>query len=370
VAAEATDFACRAHLFYAQTLPGVEKTAWQEIEAKLPGASLEGFRRVGDRNGIVLFEYRGNPQDLLRLRSTEDLFLLVGYAPSVPSDRTALVVVQEVIEQSRYLDVGLRTYREIKKPGANKRTRFKVVARKQGGGHSYRRIDVQRAVEQGVLRRYNRQWRVVEDDADVEIWLTLLHHEALCGLRLSPKTMRHREYKMRHLPASLRPTAAYAMVFLSDPQPSDVFLDPMCGAGTILIERALATRYRMLLGGDIDPGAIEVCLENIGPRYKPIQITRWDAAGLPLADHSVDKVVTNMPFGRQIGTREGNLVLYPRFFREMGRVVRTGGRIVILSGERQLVNECLAQRQELLLREESAVSILGAAATLYTIDRE
>ena len=76
-----------------------------------------------------------------------------------------------------------------------------------------------------------------------------------------------------------------------------------------------------------------------------------------------------MPFGGRVGTHEGNLILYPRFFKEMGRVVRSGGRLVILSGERQLVSECLAQRQELVLREESAISILGMAATIYTIDR-
>jgi tRNA (guanine6-N2)-methyltransferase len=81
-----------------------------------------------------------------------------------------------------------------------------------------------------------------------------------------------------HLPASLRPTVAAAMVLLSDPRPDDVFLDSMCGGGTLLIERAQFGRYGLLLGGDIEPRALEASRRNIGPRYRPIQIHHWDAA--------------------------------------------------------------------------------------------
>ena len=46
----------------------------------------------------------------------------------------------------------------------------------------------------------------------VPMWLTIDGQRAICGLRLSDATMRHRTYKMEHLPASLRPTIAAAMV--------------------------------------------------------------------------------------------------------------------------------------------------------------
>jgi tRNA (guanine6-N2)-methyltransferase len=358
-----------AFAFFAQTVPGIEPIAWREMKARLSDVALIGFRRFRDGNGIVLFEYRGDPAALLRLRTTEDVFYLVAHEEHVPLDRRGLRVMQEAVRESRYFDVGLRIHRGIREGRGGGPTTFRVIARKQGARHRYRRVDAQRAVEQGILQRYNFRWQLVEGRALLEIWVTLLNDEALYGLRLSDRTMRHRAYKISHLPASLRPTVAAAMVFLSDPKPDDVFLDPMCGAGTILIERALAGRYRSLLGGDIDPTAVETSLNNIGPRYKPIRVRRWDATALPLEDASVDKVATNLPFGEQIGTHEDNVHLYPRFFREMARVVRPGGRLVTLSGERQLIRDMLSTNRELHLRQTFDILILGMPAAMYVIDR-
>src|SRR5437588_40852 len=82
-------------------------------------------------------------------------------------------------------------------------------------------------------------FRLEEIDA-VEFWLTIDGATAVCGLRLSDKTMRHRTYKGEHLPASLRPTVAAAMVRLAEARAGQVVLDPTCGAGTILAEQFLA----------------------------------------------------------------------------------------------------------------------------------
>jgi len=136
-----------------------------------------------------------------------------------------------------------------------------------------------------------------------------------------------------------------------------------------LIERALWGRYRFILGGDIDPRAVETSRENIGPRYKPIRIHHWDATSLPLRDGSVDRLVSNLPFGEQIGTHEDNALLYPRLFPEMERVVRPGGRLVILSGEDQLVGEALSRGHSLRLSERLDILVLGMQATIYVIER-
>jgi tRNA (guanine6-N2)-methyltransferase len=362
-----TDFGASA--YFAQTIPGIEKIAWREIQSRLSYATLIGFRRFRNKNGIVLFEYHGDPSALLQLRTTEDVFYLVAHEEQVPLDRRGPGVIGGTIFRSRYFDVGLGIHREIRGSRSGRRTTFRVIARKQGARHGYRRVDAQRAVERGILQRYNYRWHLVEDKANLEIWFALLNREALYGLRLSDKTMRHRTYKVRHLPASLRPTVASAMAFLSDPQPHDVYLDPLCGAGTILIERALAGRSGFLLGGDILLRAVETSRENIGPRYKPVQIHQWDATALPLRSGSVHKVVSNLPFGQQIGTHEDNAVLYPRLFREVERVVRPGGRLVILSAEDQLVKNALSGSGHLRLNERLSVSVLGKTAALYVIRR-
>jgi hypothetical protein len=128
------------------------------------------------------------------------------------------------------------------------RTSFRtIVQADHQPWQTYRRTKMQEAVELGICNRYSK-WRVVPDNANLEFWVQQIDKQALIGLRLTDRTMRHRTYKIANLPASLRPTIARAMVHLSQPAPDDIFLDPMCGAGTLLIERALAGRYALLQG--------------------------------------------------------------------------------------------------------------------------
>ena len=62
-------------------------------------------------------------------------------------------------------------------------------------------------------------------------------------------------------------------------------------------------------------------------------IRQWDARKLPLDDASIDKVACNLPFGKQLRASENPAKLYPPVLAELERVVRPGGRIVLLSSE-------------------------------------
>jgi 23S rRNA G2445 N2-methylase RlmL len=240
-----------------------------------------------------------------------------------------------------------------------------VIARK-AGSQAFRRVDVQHAVEHAILSRYPR-WRVVEDDARLELWVHLVERTFLAGFRLSDITMRQRTYRRESIPAALKPTVAHAMVMLSVPRDGDVFLDPMCGSGTILIERAEASRYRLLLGGDSDPAAVAATRANVGPRYKPIQIRQWDARNLPLDDHSVTAVVTNLPFGKQIGTPAEIRTLYPALLKEWTRVLAPGGRMVLLTADRSLLARALGQHPELVQKRTLSVLVRGYRATIFVV---
>jgi len=149
------------------------------------------------------------------------------------------------------LDHGLRNFAACW--GQAPRT-FRVVARKTGE-HAYRRVDAQRAVE-GALRTRLPHLQLVDDDADAEFWLTIIGATALLGLRLSTAGMRDHSYPFTSLPAALKPSIARAMAQLSQPLPTDRVLDPLCGAGTLLLERAAVGPWEALAGGDRDPEAL------------------------------------------------------------------------------------------------------------------
>jgi tRNA (guanine6-N2)-methyltransferase len=167
-----------------------------------------------------------------------------------------------------------------------------------------------------------------------------------------------------HFPGSLRPSVAAAMGVLSQPADDDVVLDPLCGAGTILIERAHLARYRMLLGGESDPQALSAARENVGPRYKPIELRNWDAAALPIPGGEVTRIITNLPWGRKSGSHADNARLYPRLLREFRRVLTPGGLMVLMTAETRLMRE-LFEAHQIVPSSILTVTILGAPASIY-----
>src|SRR5262249_9184173 len=148
-------------------------------------------------------------------------------------------------------------------------------------------------------------------------------------------------YKQEHLPASLRPTLAAAMIRLAELKPGKTILDPMCGAGTILAEglavaRGAGMRSLRFLGGDLDPTAVRAAAVNLR-RLGNALLARWDARQLPLPGAFVDCLVSNPPFGKQLGRPAEIGPLYRRMMAEYDRVVRPGGRAVLLVGDQELL---------------------------------
>jgi tRNA (guanine6-N2)-methyltransferase len=168
----------------------------------------------------------------------------------------------------------------------------------------------------------------------------------------------------------LRPTVAAALVWLTRLRDADVFLDPMCGSGTILLERAVAGRYQQLVGGDSDPAAVAAALANFGPRHQPRRIERWDARALPLADDSVTAIACNLPWGRQVGEKAAMPALYAAVLPEWARVLASGGRMVLLTSEWDVLKTELRARPELELEQTVAnVEILGRRADIFVLTK-
>jgi len=187
-------------------------------------------------------------------------------------------------------------------------------------------------------------------------------------VRLSDRTMRHRTYKLEHVAASLRPTVAAAMVRLAGIGPGMTVLDPFCGAGTILAEaldvaekRSKAGAVRVI-GGDIDPNAVFVTsqnLENVGRA----DLARWDATALPLESASVDRIVSNPPFGKQLSSIDKIGALYEAAAEEWDRVLRPGGRAVLLAMEHEGLKRTL-QAHRWSQARQTRVRLLGQPAIL------
>ena len=351
--------------YYAMTMPGLETVAFDEIRAQIAGAHLVKFAR-----GVVIFQAPASPVELLRLRTTEDVFVQVAHVTKLARVAGALRVLHSATLRAD-LPAALAQWRRVHagKSGAGgvaPRT-WRVVSQMEGD-HEFRRIDAGKAVSDALRNILPKEMRVVPDDADVEFWLWLHGSEALIGLRLSDATMRHRQYKREHLPASLRPTVAASLAWLSQPDPTDVVLDPLCGAGTILVERSLLAPAERVLGGDLRADAVEVARRNARAASVTLDLRAWDATKLPLPDASVTRIITNLPFGKQIGAPEDNARLYPALAREFARVVTPDGLIVAITSADRLWNTALRDHGWQTTKKVVVV-VLGQPASIFVARR-
>jgi tRNA (guanine6-N2)-methyltransferase len=345
--------------YYAMTMPGLETIAFSEIKTRMPDAELSKFAR-----GLVLFRTGAEVRDLLKLRTTEDVFVLLRHITHLGRGKEALRVLHSATAQADLLGA-LSLWRSARRT-PSPRT-WRVVSQKYGQ-HDYRRVDAGEAVGDALRRSLPRSMQRQEESGDVEFWVWISGSEALIGLRLSDATMRHRPYQRHHLPASLRPTVAAAMGRLSTPTPHDRALDPLCGSASILIERSQLLGYEQLLGGDIRPEAVEVAQHNAKAARVNISLKVWDARALPLDTSSVTRIVTNLPFGKQIGTPEANEQLYPALVTEFGRVLAADGVLVALTSLDRLFQRILDECGWRTSKKVVLV-VLGQPATIFVAQR-
>jgi tRNA (guanine6-N2)-methyltransferase len=343
-------------LYYAMTMPGAETLAYSEIHTRVPEAELVKFAR-----GVVLFRVQSAARELLKLRTVEDVYLTLAHITGLGRQgRDALRVLHSATihaDVATALDTWSR-FRHSRPPAT-----WRVVSQKEGT-HEFRRMDAGQAVTDALKRTLPRHMRHVNDDADIEFWLWLHGSEALVGVRLSDAGMRHRHYKRAHLPASLRPTVAAAMSWLASPTDQDIVLDPLCGAGTLIIERALMAPWQRALGGDIQPSAVEHARRNANAASIIADWRVWDARSLPLDAASVTRVLTNLPFGKQIGTHEANVQLYAALAHEFQRVLSLDGSLVTLTSEDQLWDMTLRDHGWKVTKKVVIV-ILGQPASIF-----
>lgn len=316
---------------YAMVQPGLESVAADEITRDLGGEVKKSSR------GVVVFRLDAITPDVLRLRTTEDVFLLAWGSDTLTYRPPDLKNFRTWTTSRADWQRLFRIHHHVR-PRTKGKPTYRLVCQMQGE-HGYKRYDARDALALGLGGKIPPGWVPADENAWVEVWLTIRGKTAVCGVRLSDRDMRHRTYKTEHVLASLRPTVAAAMVRLAGASPGMVVLDPMCGAGTILAEVIELSKRRKagmvtVIGGDIDPNAVFVTGENLHA-VGPAHLARWDARALPLASECVDRIVSNPPFGKQLSTPEQIGPLYQAAAKEWNRVLRPGGRAVLVVSEQE-----------------------------------
>ena len=336
---------------------GLVEITRQEIQRRLQDKGKLEF--VSQEPERILIRYSGDPRTLLSLRSAEQVFLVVKALPRMTRSRHSLTALEKSlgrIDFQPHFDICRRV-------GVRLRRRVTFCVRSRMVGlRNFRRTDLQRGVERAFM---TYGWRLSEEKPALEIWVEADEERVTVSFKLSSSEMARRNYKRADFSASISPTVAYCLVQLSDPQPEDIVLDPMCGAGTILIERAHSGRYRCLLGGDSSLEAVEAAQTNIGRKHQPRQLFHWDPRELPLDRRSVDKIVCSLPSGKKDADESEIAELYWEFLAECERALKPKGLMVLLTTQRSVLDSLLKTQPAFTTKQRFQIELRARKPWIY-----
>lgn len=181
---------------------------------------------------------------------------------------------------------------------------------------------------------------------------------------------RSRRYpRLERIPASVNPVVAALVTHLLKAGPQDVVLDPFCGSGTFLVEADAAGRGGLLLGGDTALPALRAAQRNTAALERPVGLLHARAQALPLPSHRVDRIVSNLPFGKRVGSHRHNEELYPAFLAEVTRVLTARGRAVLMTEDKRLFERSVQATHGLRVIREVRLSSGGLHPSAYVLER-
>ncbi|NXX80247.1 THUM3 protein, partial [Urocolius indicus] len=265
--------------------------------------------------------------------------------------------------------------------GEAKVLKFRVTCNRAGDKHSFTSNEAARDFGGAVQEHF--QWKADMTNFDVEVLLNIHNSEVVVGIALTEESL-HRRNITHFGPTTLRSTLAYGMLRLCDPQPTDIIVDPMCGTGAIPIEGATEWPSCYHIAGDNNPQAVKRAANNISSLLRknenkesssslgiPLDIIQWDICNLPLRTGSVDIVVSDMPFGKRIGSKKKNWDLYPACLMEMGRICTPGtGRAVLLTQDKKCFAKALSRMGHIWRKAHTVwVNVGGLHAAVYLLKR-
>lgn len=343
------------------TSPGIGSAA--EHELRLRGVEFTEFKSLWMRNhDLIIFSAEPSAlKQLLKLRSVEDIFLILSEDVAVETKPELGKLTPRKLRTQILESLPLLPPRKTKRAT----THVAVFVKQDQDQEIYRR-EIEEAVSSYLLKEFNR-WKVMEP-ADIEFWAFYVKKKITLGMRLTKISFRQRTYRDEDRPGSLRPTIAGALVALSDPSPGEIVLDPMCGAGTILLERGAWGDGARLIGCDIDSNAIDLARASAEKARLEIEFLDQDSTEEGVYEEltgTVSRIITNLPFGKQF-TTDNLTELYSSALHAWKPLLKPGGKMILLTSDEKALRAA-AKGLGLFVKPIEKARIKGLEAQVFLV---
>lgn len=344
-------------LYEVEVAPGLEQVVYQELRQQL-GTQLRLLRPLEAQfnSGVIAFTHRGDMRRLTQLNTVFNVYWVLNYEVARPKTLLA----------QQHLDTLLRNIRQV--VHLLPQARYHTFGISAAGADS--------AVFQQMQERLAQALQIPFSPADVDLLLRIRPARLQTSgwevlIRLTPRPLSVRAWRVADMKGALNAAVAHSMVLLTQPKPTDKFLNLTCGSGTLLIERLMAAPARRVIGCDIDPEALQYAQANLAAAglQGVVELHSWDARTTNLPDASMDALCADLPFGLAVGAHVDNVELYPALLSEAARVAKPGSRFVLMTQEVTLMETLLGQSSTWKVLDTIKVTLRGLHPRIYILQR-
>nr|CAB3266955.1 THUMP domain-containing protein 3-like [Phallusia mammillata] len=376
----------------ATVVTGFEKVAMEEIKEKIEHIDMTYIR------GKIFIQMLPKAiSGLHKLLSVDNLFLVIKYVPHYvyPDEKEIMLKSLAKFPVGLPWDEVTKFWRlnleHCKKPNKNKQSskrvpnkhdmennsevRFRVTSSRAGKSQCVTSPDAD--LHFGGALQDVTNWTVDLSHYNMEIFFSMGFDAIMISMSLTYRSLHHRH--ISHFgKTTLKSTIAHNMLRLCNIQTGDFVVDPMCGSGVIPIEGYAQWKNAFYLAADNAHPAIVRSSSNVKFLNKeytktkfPIDVLHWDATRMPWRTATVDVCVTDLPFGKRLGSQADNRKLYPSFLHEMARVSRLRtARACLLTHDKRSIITALAKVSSLWkIKQSHTINIGGLRAGVYLLQR-
>ena len=297
---------------------GLEDIVITEIKEKGKVEDIEIY------DGIILFDFKEDVKILLDLKTVDDILVFVKKLTNISRYKKSLWELRKQLANVNFKK-SLFIVRKVRKTEPD--TTFTIKSSYKGR-RDYTAREISNSIKRIIKKNYD--WKYKEE-AELYFHAILTNNISLLGLSLD-KFPLHVTRRIKTIPGSLKNSVACFLLKIANVKKKDVVLDPMCGSGVIAIEAdKLGAK---VIAGDIDKEIIEIAKQN----SKKIDFKIWDARKTKLKENSVDKIICNLPFDKQVKLEKGFLA---NFIKEMKRISKKDFTWVFLTRQGNILKNII-----------------------------
>lgn len=339
--------------FAAACTRGLEEFAASEIKAKANGSS-----NFEIKEGIIFFDFEGDYPVLLSLRQIDDIFVLIKMLTGITRYRHSLNKIRKQAAKSDFSGA-IEIIRKIRR--LHDET-FSVDA-DYIGRRDYKEKEIEDAAADSIANLTGFGY-LKEGFGSLHYTVILRPDIAFIGMSAGNLPL-HIASKIITVPGSLKNSIACTMLEIAEAGKKDIVIDPMCGSGVIPLEAAKLGAKAV--AGDIDAERIEIAKKNCEGE-KDIELHVWDAADTKLKDNLADKIISNLPFGKQAAIAGFDESFFDGFLKEMIRVSKEGAIFVFLTRHKEAITKA-ARNNNLEISAAVEINNSGLSSSVIKIKK-